>query len=57
MPMFANALCSARMTPTDDALDLQQLLAGSQPSRALDRLGDGRDAAIEARATIQGAPR
>ena len=38
-------------------LDLQQLLAGSQPSRALDRLGDGRDAAIAARAMIQGAPR
>ena len=38
-------------------LDLQQLLAGSQPSRALDRLGDGRDAAIATRATIQGAPR
>ena len=38
-------------------LDLQQLLAGSQPTVALQRLGDGRQAAIAARATIQGVLR
>lgn len=35
-------------------LDLQQLLAGSAPTRALQPLGDGRDDAIAARASTQG---